>query len=124
MTSDRSGRAAERGQRLALAMQARGIGKQDALAYELGVHPSAISRWKEGGTISLGSAIDLCLRLQISLDWLVLGRGAMGLSADAAGASAVVTDPETDRLIAAFAAIPNPTVRQAILKLAESLVHG
>jgi hypothetical protein len=46
------------------------------------------------------------------------------LSADAAGASAVVTDPETDRLIAAFTAIPNPTVRQAILKLAESLVHG
>lgn len=103
-------------------MQARGIGKQDALAYELGVHPSAISRWKEGGPISLASAIELCSRLEISLDWLVLGRGAMGLSPD--DALEVVEINGAASLIAAFVAIRNPAVRQAFLEFAESLARA
>jgi transcriptional regulator with XRE-family HTH domain len=53
------------------------VRKQFALAHELGVHESAITRWKEDGPMGLSSAIRLCAALDISLDWLLLGRGSL-----------------------------------------------
>lgn len=47
------------------------------LALDLGVDESAISRWKKGGAMSLDSAARLARALDVSLDWIVLGRGEM-----------------------------------------------
>lgn len=38
---------------------------------------SAISRWKKGRSISLENAAQVCDALDISLDWLVMGRGSI-----------------------------------------------
>ncbi|ATC23421.1 helix-turn-helix domain-containing protein [Caulobacter vibrioides] len=61
--------------RLREAIALRGIRKMLALAYELGVHESALSRWKKGGAMSLSHVISVCEVLDVSMDWLVLGRG-------------------------------------------------
>jgi len=66
-----------RGERLQGAMAARGIRKQIVLAAEVGVNESAVSRWQQGAGLSLEHAVKLCETLDISLDWLVLGRGDM-----------------------------------------------
>src|SRR5580658_9870333 len=68
-----------RGERLQQALEVRGIRKQMALAAELGVDGSAISRWQRNAGLSLMHAARLCEVLDISLDWLVLGRGDMNL---------------------------------------------
>lgn len=68
-----------RGERLRQALEARGIHKQMALANELGVDESAISRWQRDSGLSLAHAARLCEVLDISLDWLILGRGNMDL---------------------------------------------
>ena len=47
-----------------------------ALAAELGVAPSSVSRWLQGGPISLRHVIALGRELDLSLDWLLLGRGS------------------------------------------------
>ncbi len=65
------------GERLQQALRRRRIRKLLALAVEIGVDQSAISRWRKGQPISLPNAISLCRALDISLDWLVTGRGAM-----------------------------------------------
>lgn len=64
-----------RGERIRQALAARGVRKQQALAAELNVHESAITRWKENAAMSLDNAIALGVVLDISLDWLLLGRG-------------------------------------------------
>jgi transcriptional regulator with XRE-family HTH domain len=66
-----------RGERLRLAMDARGVRKQQAFAFQLKVHESAITRWKANRSFSLDNAIAVCAALDISLDWLLLGRGTM-----------------------------------------------
>jgi plasmid maintenance system antidote protein VapI len=66
-----------RGERLRLAMDARGVRKQHAFAFQLKVHESAITRWKANRSLSLDNAIAVCAALDISLDWLLLGRGTM-----------------------------------------------
>jgi hypothetical protein len=66
-----------RGERLCLAMDARGVRKQHAFAFQLKVHESAITRWKANRSFSLDNAIAVCAALDISLDWLLLGRGTM-----------------------------------------------
>src|ERR1700679_2145925 len=66
-----------RGERLRLAMDARGVRKQHAFAFQLKVHESAITRWKTNRSFSLDNAIAVCAALDISLDWLLLGRGTM-----------------------------------------------
>jgi transcriptional regulator with XRE-family HTH domain len=66
-----------RGERIRQALIARGVRKQQALAAELNVHESAITRWKENAAISLDNAIALSTVLDISLDWLLLGRGTI-----------------------------------------------
>jgi transcriptional regulator with XRE-family HTH domain len=70
---------ASRGERLHAALVARGIRKQMALAAELGVGESAISRWQRDESLSLSNAARICEALDISLDWFVLGRGDMNL---------------------------------------------
>jgi plasmid maintenance system antidote protein VapI len=62
-----------RGERIRLALAARGVRKQQALAAELDVHESAITRWKENAALSLDNAVKLGAVLDISLDWLLLG---------------------------------------------------
>lgn len=66
-----------RGDRLSHAIKGRGIAKMMALALDLDVHESAISRWRKGGPMSLENAARISEVLDISLDWLVLGRGEM-----------------------------------------------
>ncbi|WP_315755799.1 MULTISPECIES: helix-turn-helix transcriptional regulator [unclassified Bradyrhizobium] len=70
-------RMSTRGTRIKEALDARRIRKQHALARALNVHESAITRWKEDGNMSLQNAIALCEELDISADWLLLGRGTM-----------------------------------------------
>lgn len=66
-----------RGDRLSRAIKGRGISKMMALALDLDVHESAISRWRKNGPMSLENAARISEVLDISLDWLVLGRGQM-----------------------------------------------
>jgi transcriptional regulator with XRE-family HTH domain len=61
--------------RLAYALRVRKVRKLQALAVELGVDESALSRWKRGRSISLDNAVGLSRALDASLDWLVTGRG-------------------------------------------------
>ncbi|QLF69836.1 helix-turn-helix transcriptional regulator [Peteryoungia desertarenae] len=66
-----------RGQRIRQAMAKRKIGKAHALAAELHVSVAAVSRWQNGGDLSLDNACALAETLDISLDWLLLGRGTL-----------------------------------------------
>ncbi|MGH6836103.1 MAG: helix-turn-helix domain-containing protein [Methylocella sp.] len=98
---------ASRGERLHSALLARGNRKQMSLAAELKVDESAISRWQRNEGLSLEHAARLCEALDISLDWLVLGRGDMDLHrrelpsahATAAGATAFLPAPVRDAII-------------------------
>ena len=62
------------GYRLRRAIENKNIQKSYALAVELGVAESTISRWKQSGPISMPKAIELCGVLEISMDWLFVGR--------------------------------------------------
>ncbi|MCM2477468.1 helix-turn-helix transcriptional regulator [Rhizobium sp. CG5] len=64
-----------RGQRIRRAMADRNFSKTQALAAELKVSVAAVSRWQNGGHVSLKNACDFAQRLDVSLDWLLLGRG-------------------------------------------------
>ncbi len=66
-----------RGDRLTDALKARKVPKLYALAVDMGVDESAISRWKKNGAISTDHVARLCDVLDISVDWLLLGRGNM-----------------------------------------------
>ena len=68
---------AGRGQRLEEALRIRKIKKMYALAIEIGVNESAISRWRRGAPIATENVIKLCRALDISADWLLLARGNM-----------------------------------------------
>lgn len=85
--------------RFAHALRLRQVGKLYALAVEIGVDESAISRWKKGRSISLENAAQVCRALDISLDWLVMGRGSIDAhrrqaSSEGAGALAKEMFPE------------------------------
>jgi hypothetical protein len=82
-----------------------------ALAAELGVDESAISRWQRDAGLSLTHAARLCEVLDISLDWLVLGRGDMNLHRRAAAPSAELDSG------APLAPLPEP-ITEAIVRLA------
>jgi len=77
--NDRSldGTDLERGKRLQEAIEARGIKKMYVFAMELAVSESTVSRWKTGAPITVENLIRLCGRIDISVDWLLLGRGHM-----------------------------------------------
>ncbi|WP_073833071.1 helix-turn-helix domain-containing protein [Pseudovibrio exalbescens] len=63
------------GTRLHAIASERGWTKQLSLASALNVDVSTVSRWLKGGQISLDHLIQLSTLLDVSLDWLVLGRG-------------------------------------------------
>lgn len=50
--------------------------KQLALANAIGVEESTISRWLAGGNIKMSHLVSLCDFLDVSLDWLIMGRGS------------------------------------------------
>jgi transcriptional regulator with XRE-family HTH domain len=82
-----------RGARLVEAMKIRGLQKQHALAYALGVNESTVTRWKNDGPMSLESAVALCGALDISLDWFLAGYGSMDRQRASPGAGAESDDP-------------------------------
>ena len=50
--------------------------KQLALANAIGVEESTISRWLSGGNIKVAHLVTLCDFLDVSVDWLIMGRGS------------------------------------------------
>lgn len=50
--------------------------KQLALANAIGVEESTISRWLSGGNIKVAHLVTLCEFLDVSVDWLIMGRGS------------------------------------------------
>lgn len=65
-----------RGKRISEAMRKRGMEFNCQLSHTLGVAESTLSRWRAGRPISLEHAVALCSALDISLDYLLLGRAA------------------------------------------------
>jgi len=99
--------AKQRAARVREALRRRGVRKLYGLALDLGVDQSTISRWTTDGGISLYHAAALCAHLEISLDWLVLGRGSMELGSrgrDAADLADLLAALEPE-LMACFATI-------------------
>lgn len=101
-----------RAARLREALRRRGVRKLYGLALDLGVNQSTISRWTKDGGMSLDHATALCRHLDISLDWLIFGRGGMEPQARNATVAALADlldtlDPE---VIASFM-----TIAEAIL---------
>jgi transcriptional regulator with XRE-family HTH domain len=94
-----------RGERLAFALRLRRVPKMTALAADLDVDESAISRWRKGGAMSLGSAGRLCEVLDISLDWLVLGRG------EAEGHKRFAVNPQERELILLVRGLPPVSIQ-------------
>jgi transcriptional regulator with XRE-family HTH domain len=80
------------------AMKLRGMTKQHALAYALGVNESTITRWKANETMSVNSAVLLCKELDISLDWFLNGTGSM----DAHKLNAGMTSNPQSKLLSHF----------------------
>lgn len=66
-----------RGRRIRQAMGRRDIRKHCVLANALNVTEGAISRWCQGSPMTLVNTIALCQYLDISADWLLMGRGDM-----------------------------------------------
>ena len=64
------------GNRLRQLLQQQRNLKQLALANAIGVEESTISRWLAGGNIKMSHLITLCNFLDVSLDWLIMGRGS------------------------------------------------
>jgi transcriptional regulator with XRE-family HTH domain len=66
----------QRGKRIANAMERRGHNKAMALAMQLGVSPAAMSKWISGHSMTLENACLLAQCLDVSLDWLAMGRNS------------------------------------------------
>lgn len=66
----------DRGKRIDQAMNEKGHRKAMALAAELSISPAALTKWKQGHAMSLGNACSLANVLDVSLDWLILGRNS------------------------------------------------
>ena len=105
---------AARGARLSYAMRHRGFNKLSVLAYRLGVTESAVSRWRVQGNMTISNVIALCDVLDVSADWLLLGRGAM----ECRMASSV----EEDGFQPWLQHLP-PDVRNLMLELKHHLAH-
>lgn len=65
-------------QRLQKAMREREITATN-LAYTLGVSKSSVSDWLKGGGLTLNNVASIAVELNLSLDWLLLGKGSMDL---------------------------------------------
>lgn len=108
-----------RGQRLRAALQARDVTKQQFLAARLGIHESSLTRWMQDGPMALDSAMALATELDLSLDWLLLGRGSMDAppypgQANRMNAYAVGSSPSGTLLSASEIATLIQTVEQMI----------
>ena len=64
------------GNRLGQLLKQQQNFKQLALANAIGVAESTISRWLAGENIKMSHLITLCDFLDVSLDWLITGRGS------------------------------------------------
>ncbi|KQQ61537.1 MULTISPECIES: helix-turn-helix transcriptional regulator [Rhizobium/Agrobacterium group] len=71
-----------RGKRIREAIASHKVRKIHALAAELNVSVAAVSRWQNGGHTSLENVCSLAELLDVSLDWLLLGRGTMNWHSD------------------------------------------
>jgi transcriptional regulator with XRE-family HTH domain len=103
------------GARLRAAFRARRIPKLQAIAADLGVNASAISRWQNGGPISLQKAVLLCEYLDVSADWLLLNRGSLDGHRDFEA-----TRAETELLL--LLRERGPEAAAAVLRMCEHLL--
>jgi transcriptional regulator with XRE-family HTH domain len=115
-----AGRLDSWGERFEHALRLREVGKLYALAVEIGVDESAISRWKKGRSISLENAAEVCRALDISLDWLVMGRGSIDAHR---GAPPPSEDPAGALVRQAFPDMP-PTQAEAVIAALQGLVQA
>lgn len=106
----------KRGERLKYAMDIRGIGKMYIFAMEMQVSESTISRWVAGAPISLDNLVILCRKIDISIDWLLLGRGNMESH------HKFSLNPTEKRLIKMLRSLPKALMMQIIL-LIESIAN-
>lgn len=67
------------GVRICEAMEQRNLSKLYAVAVALNVTESAVSRWRKNGKLTVENTIALCELLDVSSDWLLLGRGTMDM---------------------------------------------
>ena len=67
------------GVRICEAMEQRNLSKLYAVAVALDVTESAVCRWRKNGRITVENIIALCELLDVSTDWLLLGRGTMDM---------------------------------------------
>ncbi|MBD9442859.1 helix-turn-helix domain-containing protein [Pseudomonas sp. PDM04] len=67
------------GVRICEAMEQRNLSKLYAVAVALNVTESAVSRWRKSGRLTVENTIALCELLDVSSDWLLLGRGTMDM---------------------------------------------
>jgi transcriptional regulator with XRE-family HTH domain len=74
------------GVRICEAMERRNLSKLYAVAVALDVTESAVSRWRKNGKITVGNIIALSELLDVSADWLLLGRGTMDMHRPLKGA--------------------------------------
>ena len=51
------------------------VEKNHEVASALGVTPSTVSNWKERGDIPILQAVNFALREEISVDWILTGKG-------------------------------------------------
>ena len=88
------GMSGNRGRRIRQAMARRGVGKHCVLAAALGVTEGAVSRWCQGGQMTLANTVALCEYLDVSADWLLMGRGDMESNRQIGARSGVSPLPE------------------------------
>jgi transcriptional regulator with XRE-family HTH domain len=112
---NRHARPSTQGERLRLAMLKRGMCKLSAMACSVGVSESAISRWRSGGAMTLSNVAAVCNALDISADWLVLGRGDMNLHR----ACHVLESPDLARSVSEL----SPQARIALHRFLRALVE-
>lgn len=60
-------------------MEHRNLSKLYAVAVALNVTESAVCRWRKNGRITVENIIAICELLDVSTDWLLLGRGTMDM---------------------------------------------
>lgn len=88
----------DRGKRLRTAMYRRGIRKHAAIAAAVGVNESTISRWTHGAPMTVDNVVAVCGILDVSADWLLLGRGDMESHRREATPAAALPQAITDLL--------------------------
>jgi transcriptional regulator with XRE-family HTH domain len=117
----------EYGRRIRRARTVRKL-SQAQLALCVGVHRSAVAQWEQqAGTIpSVAHLAKIADVLEVSLEWLAVGRGRMSLGADYESRERVPSDFARDemeeRMLLASRQL-NEHKRVAVLALMEALAH-